>query len=72
MQYIGCTTPPAAGNNKVDPRLMSLFSVFNVTPPSQDSTKKIFNAILSRKLSEFPEDVLGAVPLLTEASLKLY
>jgi len=51
---------------------MSLFSVFNVTSPSQDSTKKIYNAILSRKLAEFPEDVLGAVPLLTEASLKLY
>ena len=34
MQYIGCTTPPATGNNKVDPRLMSLFSVFNVTSPS--------------------------------------
>jgi dynein heavy chain, axonemal len=31
MQYIGCTTPPAGGNNRVDPRLMSLYSVFNIT-----------------------------------------
>ena len=42
MQYVGCTTPPA-GNNVVDPRLMSLFTVFNVTAPSKDSTMKIYN-----------------------------
>jgi dynein heavy chain len=42
MQYVGCSTPPA-GNNCVDPRLMSLFTVFNVTQPSKDSTMKIFN-----------------------------
>jgi dynein heavy chain len=43
LQYVGCTTPPAGGNNIVDPRLMSLFTVFNVTPPSKDSTMKIYN-----------------------------
>lgn len=42
LQYVGCTTPPN-GNNVVDPRLMSLFTVFNVTQPSKDSTMKIFN-----------------------------
>lgn len=36
LQYIGCTTPAAGGNNPVDPRLMSLYSVFNITQPSKD------------------------------------
>jgi dynein heavy chain, axonemal len=30
VQYVGCISPPN-GNNKVDPRLMSLYCVFNVT-----------------------------------------
>lgn len=36
-QYVGCMSPPD-GNNKVDPRLMSLYDVFNVTFPSKEST----------------------------------
>lgn len=60
MQYVGCTTPPD-GNNVVDPRLMSLFTVFNVTAPSKDSTMKIFNQILSKKVEEFGEDVRATV-----------
>jgi len=71
MQYVGCTTPPA-GNNCVDPRLMSLFTVFNVTAPSKDSTMKIFNQILSKKVEEFGEDVKATVQSVTQATLMLY
>lgn len=71
MLYVGCSTPPA-GNNCVDPRLMSLFTVFNVTPPSKDSTMKIFNLILSTKVKEFPEDVQSTVNSVTQATLLLY
>jgi dynein heavy chain len=60
IQYVGCTTPPA-GNSPVDPRLMSLFTVFNLTAPSKDSTMKIFNLILSKKVEEFGEDVKATV-----------
>lgn len=59
LQFVGCTTPPAGGNNVVDPRLMSLFTVFNVTAPSKDSVSRIFNTILAKRFSEFPEDVTG-------------
>jgi dynein heavy chain, axonemal len=71
MLYVGCSTPPA-GNNCVDPRLMSLFTVFNVTPPSKDSTMKIFNLILSTKVKDFPEDVQSSVNSVTQATLLLY
>lgn len=30
-------TPPGGGNNRVDPRVMSLFSVFNITFPSKEA-----------------------------------
>ena len=36
-QFVGCITPAGAGNNRVDPRVMSLFSVFNVTSPLKES-----------------------------------
>jgi len=37
MMYVGCVSPPGGSNNSVDPRLMSLFNVFNVTFPSKES-----------------------------------
>jgi hypothetical protein len=65
IQYIGCTTPEAAGNHRVDPRLLSLYSVFNCTSPSRDATTKIYNSILSTKLQDFPEEVTGTVAAIT-------
>lgn len=55
VQYVGCISPPN-GNNKVDPRLMSLYCVFNVTQPSQKSTQSIYSNILSKHLAEFPDE----------------
>jgi len=70
-QYVGCMTPPS-GNNKVDPRVMSLFSVFNMTFPSKDATEKIYTTILNAHLTEFSEDVRGCVDLITQSTLSLY
>lgn len=72
VQYIGCITPPAGGNNVVDPRLMSLFSVFNITFPSKEATQKIYIAILSKHVQEFNEDITGIVESVTQATLSLY
>ena len=37
MLYVACVSPPGGSNNRVDPRLMSLYNVFNVTFPSKES-----------------------------------
>jgi dynein heavy chain len=42
-QYVGCITPAASGNNRVDPRVITLFSVFNITSPSREATEKIYS-----------------------------
>jgi len=55
--HVGCISPVAGGNNRVDPRLMSLYNTFNITNPSEDSTKLIYNSILKTKFKEFPEEV---------------
>ena len=43
-------SPPGGGNNKVDPRLMSLYDTFNITTPSQKATQMIYSSILGKHL----------------------
>jgi dynein heavy chain len=71
-QFVGCTTPAAAGNNRVDPRVVTLFSVFNVTSPSRDATEKIYTQILERHADEFVDDIKAVVPKITQATMSLY
>ena len=71
-QYVGSMTPPGGGNNPVDPRLMSLYSTFNITFPSKEAIEKIYTSILSKHVLEFPEEVGAIVPKITSATLNLY
>mmetsp|Transcript_39360 Transcript_39360/g.37802 ORF Transcript_39360/g.37802 Transcript_39360/m.37802 type:complete len:502 (+) Transcript_39360:2293-3798(+) len=71
-QYVGSMTPPGGGNNRVDPRVMSLFSVFNITFPSKEAIENIYTKILDRHVSEFNEDIRNTVPKITAATLNLY
>ena len=71
-QYIGCISPTGSGGNRVDPRVISLFAVFNVTAPSQDSTTKIYNSMLERHCEEFSDEVKAAIPKITKGTIELY
>jgi dynein heavy chain len=71
-QFVGCTTPAGAGNNRVDPRVMTLFSVFNVTSPSREATEKIYTQILEKHTLEFAEEIQGCVGKITQATMSLY
>jgi len=70
--HVGCISPTAGGNNRVDPRLMSLYNTFNITNPSEDSTKHIYNSILRKKLAEFPEEIQNSIEPMTMATIKLF
>lgn len=72
MMYVACVSPPGGSNNKVDPRLMSLYCTFNVTFPSKESIQKIYSTLLGKHLQEFPEDVQSVVDGVTQATLALY
>jgi dynein heavy chain len=62
----------ATGGNRLDPRVNTLFSCFNMTAPSQESTLKIYNSILEAHCQEFCDDVKAAVPKITQATMNLY
>lgn len=72
VQYVGCMSPPGGGNNKVDPRLMSLYCVFNITQPSQKSTQAIYSSILNKHLVEFSDECIQCVDTITLATLSLF
>lgn len=64
-QYVGCISPTGSGGNRVDPRVISLFSVFNITAPSKESTANIYTSILERHCEPFEDDVKALIPKIT-------
>ena len=56
----------------MDPRLMSLYDVFNITFPSKDSIQKIYSSMLKKHLLEFPEECISCIDQITQATLSLY
>lgn len=66
------TFKPGGGRNEVDPRFISLFTVFNITFPSEDSLFHIFNSILEGHTRPFSQEIREIVPKLGKITLLLY
>ncbi|XP_071826175.1 dynein axonemal heavy chain 10-like isoform X2 [Apostichopus japonicus] len=60
------------GRNEVDPRFVSLFSVFNITFPSEEALKHIYESILAGHLQPFDEGIQHISTSITQATLDLY
>eukprot|EP01028_Stygiella_incarcerata_P003072 TRINITY_DN1583_c0_g3_i1.p1 TRINITY_DN1583_c0_g3~~TRINITY_DN1583_c0_g3_i1.p1 ORF type:complete len:4602 (-),score=1271.77 TRINITY_DN1583_c0_g3_i1:125-13930(-) len=71
-QFLAALVPPGTGRNPVDPRFVSLFSVFNITFPSDHSLRHIFSSILDEFLKPFSESVRLVGCKLTQMTLELY
>ena len=56
----------------MDPRFISLFSVFNVTFPTDESLKKIYSSILSGHLQPFGKEIKALVDNITRSTLDVY
>ena len=63
---------PGGGRNDVDPRFISLFSVFNMTFPSEESLFHIYNSILTGHTQPFCKEIQEIVPTLTKMTMELY
>jgi hypothetical protein len=60
------------GRNEVDPRFISMFSVFNLTFPSDETVQHIYRSILSGHVQIFTEEIQKAVPDVIEMTLSLF
>ena len=74
MRYIGAMGPPGGGRNKTDPRFVSRFNMFNLTPPSEEILQNIFESIIVNYYDQpgFKPAVKEVCPKLVVAMLNLY
>ncbi len=56
----------------MDPRFISLFSVFNMTFPSDETLFLIYHSILEGHLAAFSEDVQQLASPITKMTMTLY
>ena len=63
---------PGGGRNDVDPRFISLFNVYNITFPSEESLFLIFDSILSGHTKPFSADIRDVVNIISKITLQLY
>ena len=72
MGWMAAMGKPGGGRNDVDPRFISLFSVFNMTFPEESALFKIYNSILEGHTQPFSPDIQGAVADITHMTMELY
>lgn len=60
------------GRNAVDPRFISMFSVFNLIFPVDDTLRHIYLSILQGHTEEFDEEIQKSLPSVIEMTLNLY
>ena len=70
-QIVSALLPPSVATS-VDPRLLSLYTTFNLIFPSQDNLQRIYNSILLSHLKKFPAEIQELTTKLTDSTLKLY
>jgi len=64
--------PPGGARNSVDPRFISLFSVFEIQFPSPENLRTIFDTILGCHVLALQDDIRTASTQLTDVTLALH
>ncbi|CBH10362.1 dynein heavy chain, putative [Trypanosoma brucei gambiense DAL972] len=71
-QFVSAMAPPGGGRNALDPRFVSLFTVFNVLFPSDESINTIYGQILTDAYKSMSKEVADMSIPLTTMTLNLY
>ncbi|XP_077015711.1 dynein axonemal heavy chain 10 isoform X3 [Tamandua tetradactyla] len=72
LGFVAAMGKAGGGRNEVDPRFISLFNVFNVPFPSEESLHLIYSSILKGHTSVFHESIMAVSDVLTACTLALY
>ncbi|KAJ1520022.1 hypothetical protein ONE63_004252 [Megalurothrips usitatus] len=64
--------PPGGGRNSISNRLLSRFSIINMTFPAESSIVRIFGTMLSQHLADFDEQLKQIASSVTRATVELY
>ncbi|XP_009299843.1 dynein axonemal heavy chain 10 [Danio rerio] len=72
LGFIAAMGKAGGGRNEVDPRFISLFSVFNIPFPEEESLHLIYSSILRGHTKPFEECIRNICDKLTFCTLELY
>ncbi|XP_072367150.1 dynein axonemal heavy chain 10 isoform X2 [Scyliorhinus torazame] len=72
LGFVAAMGKAGGGRNEVDPRFISLFCVFNVTFPAEESLFSIYASILKGHTLTFTEELQAICIKMTSATLELY
>ncbi|XP_056602848.1 dynein axonemal heavy chain 10 isoform X1 [Triplophysa dalaica] len=72
LGFIAAMGKAGGGRNEVDPRFISLFSVFNIPFPKEESLHLIYSSILKGHTKPFEECIQNICDKLTFCTLELY
>ncbi|GAB0196984.1 dynein axonemal heavy chain 10 [Grus japonensis] len=72
LGFIAAMGKAEGGRNEVDPRFISLFSVFNIPFPSEQSLNLIYTSILKGHTTVFNESISAIADKITLCTLELY
>lgn len=72
VSFLASMGTPGGGRHDVDPRFISLFSVFNIAFPKNSSLQRIYHSLLKNHLSIFTESVQSISGKLTEMTIQVF
>ncbi|CAF1548071.1 unnamed protein product [Rotaria magnacalcarata] len=72
IDWIAAMSAPGGSNNNIDPRFVSHFSTFYISPPSHESLFRIFSTILQSHVTIFPIEVQELIPNIIKFTLQVY
>ena len=72
IQLMASMAPPGGGRNAFSQRIMSVFSVLNMTNPSDLQLHRIYSTLLNDKLSQFDDSIKPLGDPITKATVELY
>ncbi|KAK6624941.1 hypothetical protein RUM44_011805 [Polyplax serrata] len=70
--FLAAMGKAGGGRNEVDPRFISMFSVYNLTFPSDETVVHIYRSILGGHAQTLAEEIQLTVPTLVIMTLNLY
>ncbi|OHS98802.1 Dynein heavy chain family protein [Tritrichomonas foetus] len=70
--YMTAMAPPGGARAVLDPRFVSLFNIFHVVSPSDESLHHIFNTILGNHTKNFSDEIQHIYKTVTDATITFY
>nr|XP_049701305.1 dynein axonemal heavy chain 10 [Helicoverpa armigera] len=70
--FLAAMGKAGGGRNDVDPRFISMFSVYNLQFPSENTLRHIYVSILRGHFEIFPEEIQNIVDKIVQMTLDLY